>query len=161
MKKLFNSKLVSLTLAMLLSISVSPVAYAAEMENINSQEYERSDSMITPTSVNAHVSYYPADGYHNSGVFTGEKSNPTVYTYLPTGIMNIAYSFYGGTNCKILFYYENQSNVAAQTNWLLSDNTTDSTTVTLTKAGRYRVVVLQPNSSANRQVNYAFNLYTD
>ncbi|MCX4303357.1 MAG: hypothetical protein OSJ66_05070 [Clostridia bacterium] len=161
MKKFFNSKFMSLTLAlvMLLSVSASPVAYAAEVSNDNVQMAENTDA-VAPASTNAHKSYYPDSGVSN-GVFSGKTSTQAVYNNLPKGYMHIAYSFYGGSTCYLRFYYENQTTPAVTTIGLNASNNTDALTITLPFSGKYRVEVYNPYGNKDSEVIYAFNLYTE
>lgn len=169
----------TLALVMLLSISASPVAYAADVGNDNVQMTELTNA-VAPASTNEHQSYFVYEG-RSSGHFMGKFPNASqstssnvvqtaVYKNLPTDKqIKIAYSINGGGNCVIRFYPQRSKEITTMpsggfdSSGTLRANSTGTTSVWLsnTTATYYTAVIYCSSASLSTETIYAFNLYTE
>ncbi len=157
-----------LAIAMCFSVTMVPSAFAAETGTVSATADAESAQVPTPEALNAvaeaavpyaHKSYYPTSG-SSSGVFHGLRSDGAVYS-LPSGTMKFSYSFYGGSQCYLRFYYgTGTAGSYTPVGPFNASNNTGSGSVNL-GGGTYTVVVYNPYGSSNTEVIYAFNLYTD
>lgn len=155
----------SLTLAMLFSVATAPSAFAADVSTAtatadaeSAPDAEAMLAQLTATPY-AHKSYYPTSG-SSSGVFRGAYSSGAVYR-LPSGTMKFSYSFYGGSQCYLRFYRgTGTAGSYTPVGPFNASNNTGSGSVNL-GGGTYTVVVYNPSGTADTEVTFAFNLYTD
>lgn len=157
-----------LSLAMLFSVTMAIPAFAAETGTVSAIADAESAQVPAPEVLlataesavpYAHKSYYPISGT-SSGVFHGMVSEGAVYS-LPSGTMKFSYSFYGGSQCYLRFYYgTGTAGSYRQVGPYNASNDTGSGSITLS-SGTYTVVVYNPLGGSNTEVIYAFNLYTE
>lgn len=157
-----------LAVAMCFSVTMSAPAFAAESGTVSATADAESAQVPTSEALSymaktavpyAHKSYYPISG-SSSGVFHGAYSEGAVYS-LPSGTMKFSYSFYGGSECYLRFYYgTGTAGSYIQKGPFNASNHTGSGSVNLS-GGTYTVAVYNPHGTSNTEVIYAFNLYTD
>ena len=157
-----------LAVAMCFSVTMSAPAFAAESGTVSATADAESAQVPTPEALSymaetavpySHKSYYPISG-SSSGVFHGMASEGAVYS-LPSGTMKFSYSFYGGSQCYLRFYYgRGTAGSYTPVGPFNASNHTGSGSVNL-GGGTYTVVVYNPYGSSNTEVTFAFNLYTE
>lgn len=157
-----------LAVAMCFSVVMAAPASAAETGAVSAVADAESVQVPTPEALAnaaeaavpyAHQSYYPTSGV-SSGVFHGAFSEGAVYS-LPSGTMKFSYSFYGGSQCYLRFYYgTGTAGSYRQVGPYNASNNTGSGSISL-GSGTYTVVVYNPHGTSNTEVIFAFNLYTD